>query len=172
MPDFEEAGVELKSTPVKRDSKGKLVPKERLVLGLINYMNIVDETWETSSFLHKNKTSSLCSIGGRADSRISDYSIESVRLWSFPEHDLEIIRDDWETIVENSARWQGPSAVGRRYGVPCGRCEGPKATDTEDPALLGRPGEPRAFSLKQSYMKAVVDESLFVPRSRLRILRS
>ena len=53
-PDFEEAGVELKSTPVKLNPQGRLVPKERLVLGLINYMDIVDERWETSSFRRKN----------------------------------------------------------------------------------------------------------------------
>ncbi len=33
-PDFEEAGVELKSTPVKRNNRGTLIAKERLVLAM------------------------------------------------------------------------------------------------------------------------------------------
>src|SRR5258708_7315443 len=36
-PDFPKAGVELKSTPIKKLKRGELSSKERLVLGLINY---------------------------------------------------------------------------------------------------------------------------------------
>jgi DNA mismatch repair protein MutH len=52
-PDFTEAGVELKTTPLKRVGK-KLRAKERLVLQMIDYMAVHRESWETSSFLEKN----------------------------------------------------------------------------------------------------------------------
>ena len=38
-PDFEEAGVELKSNPLKRINRG-LVSKERLVLNIINFEEV------------------------------------------------------------------------------------------------------------------------------------
>ena len=37
-PDFKEAGIELKTTPLKRNKDGRLSSKERLVIGMIDYM--------------------------------------------------------------------------------------------------------------------------------------
>ena len=55
-PDFEKAGVELKTTPYKINPKKKnTVSKERLVLNIINFMEIHKERFESSSFLLKNK---------------------------------------------------------------------------------------------------------------------
>ena len=54
-PDFIDAGIELKVTPVKQNQNGTFSSKERLVLNKINYMTEVDKTFETSSFYHKNK---------------------------------------------------------------------------------------------------------------------
>lgn len=47
--DFAEVGTELKTTPLKMKKDGSLSAKERLVISMINYMGVVDETWETSS---------------------------------------------------------------------------------------------------------------------------
>lgn len=54
-PDFEKAGVELKSTGALKDKKKGYTAKERLVLNIINYMKEVDKTFETSSFWTKNR---------------------------------------------------------------------------------------------------------------------
>ncbi|PXW86094.1 DNA mismatch repair protein MutH [Streptohalobacillus salinus] len=61
-PDFPEAGVELKVTPLdKQTKKGKkkkvteLIAGERLVLNKINYKNEYGKSFEQSSFWHKNK---------------------------------------------------------------------------------------------------------------------
>ena len=47
--DFREAETELKSTPLRKKKNGEFSAKERLVISKINYMTVVDETWETSS---------------------------------------------------------------------------------------------------------------------------
>src|SRR5882724_7561840 len=52
-PDFPEAGVELKSTPLKLARTG-LVPKERLALGMIDYNKVHLEDWRKSGLLAKN----------------------------------------------------------------------------------------------------------------------
>ncbi|RST77277.1 restriction endonuclease [Siminovitchia acidinfaciens] len=59
-PDFPEAGVELKVTPIdkqtnKKSKAKKLIAGERLVLNKINYQNEYGKSFEQSSFWHKNK---------------------------------------------------------------------------------------------------------------------
>ncbi|WP_242439334.1 MutH/Sau3AI family endonuclease [Staphylococcus delphini] len=55
-PDMEEAGVELKATPFKRMKNNKYSAKERLVLNMINYHDLIHEDFDTSRFLKKNGT--------------------------------------------------------------------------------------------------------------------
>ena len=47
-PDFEEAGIELKVTPYKKNKNGTLSAKERLVLNIINYMKEYKNTFYTT----------------------------------------------------------------------------------------------------------------------------
>ena len=54
QPDFPEAGLELKSSPLKTLSKKEIRAKERLVLNIINYHNLVTQEFSTSSFYSKN----------------------------------------------------------------------------------------------------------------------
>lgn len=61
-PDFPEAGVELKVTPIDKQTKNvkkrkvtKFIAGERLVLNKINYQNEYGKSFEQSSFWHKNK---------------------------------------------------------------------------------------------------------------------
>lgn len=61
-PDFPEAGVELKVTPLDKQTKyikkkkvTKFIAGERLVLNKINYQKEYGKTFEESSFWHKNK---------------------------------------------------------------------------------------------------------------------
>ncbi|QOV10953.1 Sau3AI family type II restriction endonuclease [Viridibacillus arvi] len=61
-PDFPEAGVELKVTPIDKQTKKnkkrkvtKIIAGERLVLNKINYQNEYGKSFEQSSFWHKNK---------------------------------------------------------------------------------------------------------------------
>ena len=57
-PDFPQAGVELKCTPLKELQDGSMVPKERLVLNIIDYIKEAKATFETSSFKRQK-----CTIG-------------------------------------------------------------------------------------------------------------
>lgn len=52
-PDFDKAGVELKVTPYKQNKNGTLVAKERLILTMIDYFSVVDETFENSHMWQK-----------------------------------------------------------------------------------------------------------------------
>ncbi len=53
--DFKEAGLELKTTPLKRNKDGLLAAKERLIIGMIDYMQVVHEEFETSHLMEKTE---------------------------------------------------------------------------------------------------------------------
>ena len=53
--DFYEAGVELKVTPYRINQNGSLSAKERLILTMIDYFQVVNETFEESHFWNKSK---------------------------------------------------------------------------------------------------------------------
>ena len=53
-PDFKEAKLELKSSPLKKIKNGDIRSKERVVLNIINYKKVHKEDFENSSFMKKN----------------------------------------------------------------------------------------------------------------------
>src|SRR5690606_39110333 len=52
-PDFNEVGMELKCTPLKKLQSGEYRAKERLVLNIINYLEVIKEDFPRSSFYNK-----------------------------------------------------------------------------------------------------------------------
>ena len=127
-PDFEEAGLELKTTGVKDYKKiskngEKIAAKERLTLTTINYRTIHSEQWETSTLIHKcnlmlillyrynkevptaNQTfifePILVSI---LESQLSqsEKEIEFIvnKTFKISQDDLQTIKGDWELIRE------------------------------------------------------------------------
>lgn len=157
-PDFAEAGVELKATPLKR-SGSRLVSKERLVLGMIDYMTVVSEEWESSTFIKKNSHLLLVFYLHEQGKDPREFVIKIVRLWEFPPEDLEIIRRDWQTIVDKvkAGRAHELSEGDTLYLGACTKSSDSK-TRRKQP-LSAEPAKPRAFSLKQSYMNTVAQGS-------------
>ena len=98
-PDFIDAGIELKVTPIKKNQDGSISSKERLVLNMINYKAEALATFKTSSFYKKNRRLLiwfyLYSLGVHpANFEITDYD-----LFEF-ENSLQykIIERDWNVI--------------------------------------------------------------------------
>ena len=87
-PDFKEAHLELKATPVKRNSKGEFVAKERLVFTMIDYREVVNEDFEHSQFLEKARDVLLITYLYDPDKDPLDYTIEAALRWGLPEDDL------------------------------------------------------------------------------------
>ena len=55
-PDFPIAKLELKSSPLKKLKNSEYRSKERLVLNIINYINVVNQNFENSDFIKKNSS--------------------------------------------------------------------------------------------------------------------
>ena len=50
--DFAQIGMELKSSPLKQLKNNEYRSKERLVLNIINYLNVVNQNFENSDFIN------------------------------------------------------------------------------------------------------------------------
>ena len=163
-PDFPEAGVELKCTPLKRNRDGSFVSKERLVLNIINYIEEANASFETSSFWKKNKLLLLLFYLHESDRCYLDFLFKIIRYWKFSEEDLKIIKDDWttihtkiingqaHTISEGDTFYLGACIKGTRGGENKRKQYG---TDVL--------ADQRAYSLKSKYLNTIILDALAHP---------
>jgi DNA mismatch repair protein MutH len=158
-PDFKEAGVELKTTPMKKTTKG-LVSKERLVLNIINYQEEHSKTFRTSSFWNKNALLLLMFYLYEQETLDIDYIFKIIRLWKFPEQDLKIIKDDWNKIVTKIREGQAHN-ISEGDTFYLGACtKGATKASTRSQPFSSAPAMQRAFSLKSSYLNYIIRDSL------------
>ena len=154
--DFKHLGIELKVTAFKQNKNGSLSAKERLVLNIINYMEEVHTHFETSSFWKKNEKLLLMFYEWVPGVDRKDFHITKSLLFTYPEADLEIIRQDWETIV-NKIRAGKAHELSEGDTNYLGACtKGPNKNSLRSQPYSEIPAMQRAFSLKPSYMTALV----------------
>lgn len=155
--DFKEAGIELKTTGLIKNTKGISV-KERLVLSMIDYCKIVDEKWDDNSLIHKIKTMLIMFYiyekGLKVDS-FKDVVFRNIDLWEIPKEDLDVIKKDWELIVNkiNSGLAHELSEGDTNYLGACTKASTSKDRRVQPNSDI--PAKPRAFSLKRSYMQSI-----------------
>ena len=153
-PDFKEAGVELKTTPAKRLGKGQIVPKERLVLGMIDYIAERDRTFEESSYFKKNARLLLMTYLHEDKKKIGDLRFLLTKLYDFvslPEEDRRIIREDWQ-VINRKIRDGLAHELSEGDTLYLAACTKSSNASITRPQFNGSPAKPRAFSYKQSYM--------------------
>ncbi len=166
--DFDGAGLELKSTPLKKNKNGELSAKERLVISQINYMAVVNEDFEHSHLMEKAKNILLVSYLYEPDKSPLDYEIQSAVQWGFPDEDLPQIKRDWETVVNKvrAGHAEDISGSDTLYLEACTKAKD-SSVRTGQP-FSDVPAKPRAWALKASYMTAIqrriLDELRSIPR--------
>lgn len=163
-PDFTIAGVELKTTPLKKHRSSKLVSKERLVFSMINYDTVVNETWKLSSFLKKNKSLLLMFYLWVENQSILDYEFKFVHLLNLLEdissEDVFQIQKDWEYIVAKIKKGEAHLlSEGDTYYL--GACtKAANSSVVRDQPMNRTPAKPRAFSFKQQYINYLIQTRL------------
>ena len=162
--DFKLAGVELKTTPIKRHPARTYIAKERLVFSMIDYRTIINETWAESSFLKKNKCILLMLYLYLCEKLIIDYKFKFVHfldlLNDISEMDIRQIQHDWESIVTKIRNGQA-HLLSEGDTFYLGACtKGAKGTQRRFQPNSTIPAKPRAFSLKQSYVNALIQRFL------------
>lgn len=155
-PDFPIAGLELKSSPLKQNSKNGYQSKERLVMNIINYHEVVNQNFENGSFWKKNSNLLLVFYLHKIGTDILDYIVKLVDEWNFPATDLEVIKKDWEII-------KGKITEGRAHELSegdtfyLGACtKGANAGSIRTQPFSSIPAKQRAYSLKQGYVNHII----------------
>ncbi|MGV3762692.1 MutH/Sau3AI family endonuclease [Parapedobacter sp.] len=157
-PDFPKAGVELKTTPLKKIGRG-WVSKERLVFNIINYEEEHKYVFSTSSFWRKNRHLLLLFYLHDAGMVNVDYVFEIIRLWRFPATDLKIIMDDWETIV-TKIREGRAHELSEGDTIYLGACtKGANKQSLRKQPFSGELAMQRAFSLKSKYLNFIIEQT-------------
>src|SRR5690606_21630534 len=86
-PDFAEAGLELKTTGIVRDSEGWRA-KERLKLNQINFDTLHLETFDKSTFLEKNRRILLVCYHYVKGQPVIERIVRLADVWEIPPEDL------------------------------------------------------------------------------------
>lgn len=154
--DFSNIGMELKSSPLKQLKNDEYRAKERLVLNIINYLNIVNQEFETSDFYKKNASILLIFYLHDVELNLLDYLIKLVDEWQFPSTDLEIIKNDWETIKSKivSGKAHELSEGDTFYLGAC--TKGNNSTTVRKQPFSEVLAKQRAFSFKQGYVNHII----------------
>lgn len=158
QPDFPEAGVELKVSPYKINKNGSIVAKERLIITMIDYFSVVEESFEDSHLWKKAQLILLIYYLYKQEVKNRlDYQIDYVKLFSPPEQDIKIIKHDFDVIV-------GKIKEGKAHELSEGDTlylgAAPKASSSLDrrkQPFSDELAKPRAFAFKNSYMTYVLN---------------
>jgi len=167
-PDFLEAGVELKTNPIKDHPKKTYVSKERLVFSMIDYVEIVKETWETSSFLKKNKVLLIMFYLWVKGLDLLKYRFKFIHLVDLlndlSDEDIYQIKKDWEYIFQKikNGHAQYLSEADTYYLGACTKAKTSKVLRDQPNSLIR--AKRRAFCFKQQYLNFLIQKHLLKKR--------
>ncbi len=158
-PDFIDAGIELKVTPVIQLKSGEFSSKERLVLNIINYVEEGDKDFESSSFYKKNRRLLIMFYLYRKGMSEADYEITANDIYEF-EHspDFVTIKRDWEIIHEKIAAGKAHEISESDTTFLAACTKGAKGSDLRTQYHSSVPAKPRAYSFKCGFMTRLYRE--------------
>lgn len=156
-PDFREAGVELKTTPLKKLANEELAIKERLVCDMIDFCDVVKRPFEESFFYKKSLLMLILFYLHVAGKDLRDLEFLYSVLWKLKDKDLLIIKRDYETIIDKIKAGKAHE-LSEGDTMYLGACRKGKKGDPLRKQPFSDIGAPkRAFALKTSYMRTILE---------------
>lgn len=158
-PDFPEAGLELKTTGLVKNSKGNYKAKERLVLTMINYQGIVKEDWETSSLLKKSRLMLiLFYLFNKSQPVHRRRFVLKPLMYRISTSDLNVIKNDWQLIRKKvlEGRAHELSEGDTFYLGACRKGSGGPNETLQVQPFSHEPAKTRAFSFKQGFVNKLL----------------
>ncbi len=155
--DFDELGVELKVTGFVKNKNGTVSAKERLVLSKIDFNSIVNEEFNFSKLLFKNRKLLIIWYEYEKDKHPADFVIKDFQLYDMDEHgDITIIKNDFEIIkqkvIDGEAHELSEGLTSYLGACPKG-IDGFDVTSQPKSTIMAMK---RAYTLKNSYMTGVL----------------
>lgn len=153
--DFDNIGIELKVSGYVLTKKGEKRAKERLVLSKIDYDKIIEEEFEFSKLISKNKKILIIWYHYEKGKNPADFLITDYQLYDM-EQDIDIIKNDFERI-KNKIDAGNAHELSESDTSFLGACT--KARTSKDRTRQPNSeilAKPRAFSLKQGYINGIL----------------
>lgn len=155
--DFKEVGLELKASPLKILKNGEFRSKERLVLNIINYLEVHNEEFGNSTFWKKNAHLLLVFYLHDKEKHLLDYLIKLVDDWKYPAEDLEIIKQDWEKINQKIKDGKAHElSEGDTFYLGACTKGSTAAKSLRNQPFNKEKAKQRAYSLKQGYVNHMI----------------
>lgn len=172
LPDFENLGIELKVTPFIFSKKGDRKAKERLVLGIIDYLTENVDSFYDSHFWFKNQKLFIMFYNHNFNIPKDMWFIDDFIFFTWPEEDLKIVKDDWSKIVKKikEGRAHELSESDTNYLAACTKGENSKST--REQRCNGPRAKQRAYSLKQSYMTYILNNYVYSTKQIDNVIKS
>ena len=173
--DFADAGVELKTTCYDVKCDGSIRAGERLVLGMIAFDESVERPFDKSHMWEKG--GNILLIYYERDKTIDKYDqrIEYVALFTPPDEDLAIIRDDYNTIQKYvmTGRADELSESMTHYLGACTKgATAKKSIRDQSVYAPGKKARGRAWCYKNSYMNVVLNDYIIGNRRSESIIKN
>ena len=159
--DFIDAGVELKTSCFDTKADGTVRAGERLVLGMIQYDESIESPLEDSHMWEKGSQILLIYYGRDRSIDKYDQTITYVVLFTPPEEDLAIIREDYKTIqsyVTAGKADELSESLTRYLGACTKGANAEKGVRDQSVYAPGKEAKSRAWCYKGSYMNSVLNE--------------
>lgn len=159
-PDFPEAGVELKVTPYKVIGKKKeLRAKERLIITMIDYFNLIKETSFLQSHVWKKaKLILMVWYLYEQGKKNLDFHINFVKLFTPPEEDRKIMESDYNKIVAKVRAGKAHELSEGDTLYLGAATKGSDSSKRRSQPYSDIKAKPRAFSFKNSYMTYILNK--------------
>ncbi|MDN7242223.1 MutH/Sau3AI family endonuclease [Planococcus sp. N028] len=155
--DFNNIGVELKASGFIRRQNDTWSAKERISLGQINYHKLVEEEFDFSSVVRKNRKILFIWYEYIKGVSSKDFVIHAYQLFDFTEVET-IIKNDYYTI-QDKVKQGFAHLLSEGDSVILGAAtKGASSADTASQPCSDIPAKRRAFSLKNSFIKGVLNK--------------
>ena len=160
-PDFSYVDIELKSGAIVETSKG-FRAKERLAIGIINFCNIVNESFESSHVWEKLKMPLLIFHVYKKGEDPRNYKVSNVNIVQYTNAEIAQIRDDWN-FVKNKV------ANGKAHEISGGDTLFLEAATTggKNQKYVAQPfsdelAHPRRFALKPAFVTTLLKRESYL----------
>jgi len=160
-PDFSYVDVELKTGAILETSKG-FRAKERLAIGIINFSNIINESFESSHVWEKLKMPLLVFHVYKKDEDPRNYKVSNVNIVQYTNAEIAQIRDDWNLIRNKVANGKAHEISGGDTLLLEAATTGSKNQKYVAQPFSDELAHPRRFALKQAFVTTLLKKESYL----------
>ena len=160
-PDVYNLGVEIKTNPLKQNISGVISPKERVVLGMINFTDLVNESFEDSSFLKKNNKVLYNMYLYTKEQFDYEYKFVLIDILEIDKSDIKIIKNDWLTIQSKAKSLNADEISQSDTNYLIAVTKGQKSQIPQPYYSNSVKGfaKRRAFAFKEAYVRHLINQN-------------